>query len=281
MEPSPTHGHRRRSRPQPSALDAFLAGLQRRARVLALVQCGDASGAEAALARASERACSDLPDAPMAEWPRRFWARLLAMPELRQAGDHPDWPALHGLSAGPRAALLLRLVAGLDGADIARVLGVSEGAAKLALARAVRALPGDGEAALARLKADLDAAVAGATVAAPQRPPAVPLRTDRVRPRRGSHGHRRGRVRVLLQLALAAVVVALAASFLWPAGEPALAPGESRPIPLAQPASLTPASAAVASPDFEAALAPERQALARDLAFYAWLAAQGEAGADD
>src|SRR5690606_13676413 len=76
---------------------------------------------------------------PFAEWPRRFWAMLLASPQLRgitpAAGDVPA--AIASLGSGPRAALLLRVVAGLAESEAAAVLGIARPTYRLALQRAL------------------------------------------------------------------------------------------------------------------------------------------------
>ena len=79
--------------------------------------------------------------APFAEWPRRFWALLLTSPLLRHPAQTPAWAppfaVLATLGSGPRAALLLRLVAGLSEADAAAVLGIARPTYRLALQRAL------------------------------------------------------------------------------------------------------------------------------------------------
>lgn len=279
------------SPPSPAALQAFLRGIERRAFVLAEAQCGDPALARAALAASGARLRHEAASLPLREWPLHFWAGLIARPELREfrrpRRPLPGQAALAALSPGARAALLLRLAAGLDLPHVAAVLGVSESAARLALARAVRALGADQADAGAALRA-LDAALHARVRDLPEAERAL-LAELRERSLRGEvaaavspppRHEPPSRVLRWLWGALALVVVLLLATFLWPppAGE-SLAPGESRPLPEAAVPALSPESAALASPDFELLADPEGQALAQDLAFYAWLAAQ-DGGAD-
>src|SRR5688572_4066003 len=119
--------------PPPAALLAFLRGLERRARTLAEAQCGDAARAATIWADTAAAFPADAASLPVAAWPVRFWARLLAHPDMAvvEASTSP----LAALGPGPRAALLLRLVAGLDPRPAADVLGVSEPTYRYALQR--------------------------------------------------------------------------------------------------------------------------------------------------
>lgn len=262
--------------PVATAVDAFLKGVERRAWVLAHAQCGDPRAAEVTLATSLMRFRHGAADLPMADWPARFWTLLLARPELRAPASASEHAELRGLSAGPRAILLLRLVAGLDEEAIAGVLGVSRAAVRLSLARAIQSLPPPGADSLATLRERLLEAVRGLPADRVQRLAAL---------RRASLGRqsdglpaagtpRRGLLVPVLWVALAAVVAAFAGSFFLPPADPALAPGEQRELPLALPTVLPPESAALASPDFEDALEPAQAVLADDLLFYSWLAAQ-------
>lgn len=101
----------------PAAVSAFLKGVERRGLVLAELQSGSAPLAEKALIAALRAFRTQAATLPMAAWPDRFWRLLAAMPQLRQPGDQvpkvAGFEALHDTS-GPRLALLLRLVAGLE-----------------------------------------------------------------------------------------------------------------------------------------------------------------------
>ncbi len=127
--------------PPPAALTAFLRGVERRGAVFGQLQSGNADTGERALAaamRAFRFAASAL---PVADWPRQFWALLLATPELREPPLAPHWDGdfdfLSQIGSGPRAALLLRLVAGLSEGDAAGVLGVARPTYRFALQRAL------------------------------------------------------------------------------------------------------------------------------------------------
>ncbi|MCC8362953.1 DUF3106 domain-containing protein [Lysobacter sp. A6] len=123
------------------ATAAFLRGVERRAALLAQCQCGSEAKGDAAVAAALRAFTRIAPDAPMAVWPVRFWSLLLAAPDLRRSADDAAWPStwapLAQLGNGPRAALLLRLVAGLEMDDAAAALGVSSDAYRTALQRAI------------------------------------------------------------------------------------------------------------------------------------------------
>lgn len=123
-----------------SALIAFLRGVERRADVLAHLQCGDPGQAERAVAATLRAFLSRAGDWPMATWPGRFWSLLAATPALREPASRPRWApdlqALAPLAAEDRLALLLRIVVGLDEIAAAEVLGTSEADYRHALARA-------------------------------------------------------------------------------------------------------------------------------------------------
>ncbi|MGJ4802741.1 hypothetical protein [Luteimonas sp. SDU82] len=122
-----------------AALTAFLRGVERRGVVFAHWQGGDAALGDAALAATLRGFAQAAPGLPFAEWPRRFWAMLLAAPQLRGAGGaSAEVPAaVAGLGSGPRAALLLRVVAGLAESEAAAVLGIARPTYRLALQRAL------------------------------------------------------------------------------------------------------------------------------------------------
>lgn len=265
----------------PAALDAFLKGVERRAWVLAHAQCGDARAAEIALAATLMRFRHGAGDVAMAQWPLRLWSLLLARPEMRLVGTSGVPEALHGLSGGPRAMLLLRLVAGLEEAQMAQVLGVSTAAVRLSLARAVQSLPEPAAESLAALHEQLRVRVRELPADRVQRLAAL----RRVSTTGASAGLAPppARPRWLLRalwLALAAVAAAFVATFLLPPPEPPLAPGELRELPLVLPTVLSPEAAALASPDFDAALESDSEHVLDDLLFYSWLAGQPQEAAD-
>ncbi len=125
----------------PAALTAFLRGVERRGAVFAQLQVGDAATGDRALIAAMRAFRLPAAKIPFADWPRQFWTLLLAVPELREQPVAPSWGSgfglLAGIGRGPRAALLLRLVAGLPEAEAAAVLGVARPTYRLALQRAL------------------------------------------------------------------------------------------------------------------------------------------------
>src|SRR5207342_2030269 len=120
---------------------AFMRGVERRAAVLAELQCGDAQRGDGAVTATVRAFIGSAAAAPMPTWPVRFWSLLLAAPDLRRPADDarwtPPWHPLASLGNGPRAALLLRLVGGLEMDDAAAALGVSVEAYRAALQRAI------------------------------------------------------------------------------------------------------------------------------------------------
>lgn len=229
---------------------------------------------------------------PMAEWPRRFWATLLAEPALRRrvavamAIDPTD--RLGELATGPRAALLLRLAAGLPEAEAAGVLGVGEASYRLALRGA---LPHhvDGRAdpqawqhlrdqvhrkiktlapeRLGRLAQAREAVLRGEPAAVAGPPPGNTA--QRARPRW---------VLPALWTLLLLCVAAFAATWWWPGQELGRGWGHGvrvDPLPAAEPPAATLAADAtlVAHPDFALLADPEGEAAAADLPLQSWLVA--------
>ena len=127
--------------PAPAALPAFLRGVERRAAVFAELQCGDAVTGDAAVLAAMRAFRGGADRLPLAQWPARFWTLLLSTPSLRRtvaaSAQEPGWPDLATLGNGARAALLLRLVAGLDAETAAAVLAVAPARYQQALEHAL------------------------------------------------------------------------------------------------------------------------------------------------
>ncbi|MFS2046752.1 hypothetical protein ACEN9Z_22320, partial [Stenotrophomonas geniculata] len=65
------------------ALSAFLRGVERRALVVAELQCGDAARAEQTLVAVMRAFAAVASDLPMAQWPTRFWTLLGQRQALR------------------------------------------------------------------------------------------------------------------------------------------------------------------------------------------------------
>ncbi|MEO8161885.1 MAG: hypothetical protein ABI588_10740, partial [Arenimonas sp.] len=143
MPPVPPESAGAPRAPSSTALIAFLHGIEPRAWVFALCQGGDPAGAAAALAGAEHSFIAESAHLPLAEWPLRFWAALLRQPGLLAELD--PGLELSRLQPGPRAALLLRLLASLDTVHAAEALGVSARAYEAALEQAMAApeLPAD------------------------------------------------------------------------------------------------------------------------------------------
>lgn len=282
----------------PAALRAFLRGVERRGAVFAWLQVGDVAAGDAALAEAMVAFHDAAGATPFAEWPRCFWTLLLAAPSLRGERVQPDWPpqlqVLARAGCGPRAALLLRLAAGLTDGDAASVLGISRASWRLAVRRALpdgddggadadawrelaehvqdllRQLDSDRLSALAHMR---ETVLAGRAWRAPRAPRA----TAQPRPR-------------WLWPALVAValltVAALGATFITSPlssdrrmrGGPAQVRAEPLPADDVSGAAYSAEVALLTHPDLELLIAEGQDSAVRDPAFHAWLAAQLEAG---
>jgi len=276
--------------PPPAALLAFLRGLERRARTLAEVQCGSADRAATIWSETAAEFPAEAADLPVAAWPVRFWARLLAHPAMAVV-DASDSP-LAALGPGPRAALLLRLVAGLDPRPAADVLGVSEPTYRFALQRGLeqaRAAGIDADA-LQALRAQWQRQPAPSAprpqgFAAAEAPP--PAAADRITapapvldtpppppPRPPVRTTRRFR---LAWLGVAALAAAAVLSVGWWVRKPAPEP-PPRPVvamtaePPVAPAPLPP----VTHPDYALLAGGDDERLAEDLELLSWLAAGGD-----
>lgn len=264
--------------PAPASLQAFLRGIERRAFVLLLSQSGDADAACAALAGALPPFLDEARTLPLAHWPLRFWAALLRQPAMLR-GERVE-ASLAALGAGPRAALLLRLVAGLDAPHAAQALGVSEAAHAQALAAALRGLQAqrldvvalreqlherarrlsDRQlAAIERIREQALAALATPSPAVAASPPS----------------ERREWLRRAASVGLVLLALAFAASFWWPLSPPALSyRAEPLPVEPVHRSAESEIAALLTDPDYEwLALPPPERALADDLALQSWWAA--------
>ena len=285
--------------PSPPALAAFLRGIERRAAVLAELQAGDAVAGDAAVAAAMRQWHAAAPGMTMGEWPERFWALLLAQPQLhvRTAVALPldATDRLGELGTGPRAALLLRVAAGLDELVAAAALGVPVPSYRLALQNALPRRP-DGspdEGSWQRLRDQVHRRI---KTLSPDRMSRLGNAREAVlqdeAPGPGASSgpvasraqRRRGGVPIALWALLALCALALAATFLpgaagwlkavWPGGGDGDRARNLAVLPESPPASrFGTESGLIAHRDF-ALLADPTAAQARDLAFHSWLAAQ-------
>lgn len=255
---------------QPAALAAFLRGVDGRAAVFAELQTGSAPVGDAALTRAMAVFREAAVDAPMADWPRLFWTTLLAQPALRTSRQGAD-VGLPPSSPAVRAALLLRVAAGLDEPSAAGVLGVSPERQREAVIVALPKLPDGGPdaAAWTRLQRDVqqrirDLPASRALQLARIREGALAGTTERFFPRP------RDRRPWLVAAALAAVVLALAGTR-WVGGAGDVVRITALPR-AGEPASrYARESGLIAHPDFELLADPDGARLAHDAAFLSWM----------
>lgn len=277
--------------PAPAAMSAFLRGVERRAWLFVELHRGDVATLPDALQGAFAAYATQAARCPVATWPRLFWSALLAAPVLRDdaAGCRREAPftALQGLGRGPRAALLLGLVAQLPEDDAAAVLGVSVPAYELAVRRALAGIDGDrSEAdtwrdlalavrdalraltpqrlvALTRLR---EAVLSGRLASAPQPP-------SPQHPRRAAATRQRWSWALPWVLAAVVVAVSIVGYLRWSA-----VGGGTRAValpPVEAPAARFDAEMAVLShPDFEQLVDARDPAIVADPGFYAWYAAQ-------
>lgn len=285
----------------PAAINAFLRGVERRGAVFAEWQCGDAVAGDAALAAAMRAFRAQAAKAPMGEWPHRFWSLLLATPTLRRTSALPvradALAPLARIGHGPRAALLLRLAAGLGEIEAAAALGIAPATYRLALRRALPRRP-DGSADEAAWRA----LAATAQTAIKQLPPQrlahlAKLRESALRPaERGKappvrHEPEapvpRRNWRIALWIGVVVCAGAFAATFLWPASAPREPSGAPDIRTVSLPDAEAPASrydaewARLSDRDFDLLLDARDEAVYSNLDFYAWYAAQAAMPASD
>ncbi len=276
------------------ALSAFLRGVERRGAVFSELLVGSASVGDDALRSAMRSFRLVAARTPFGDWPRRFWILLLAAPPLRDTPATPSWPPgfalFRELEMGPRAALLLRIAAGLGEADAAAVLGVARPTYRLALQRALPRLA-DGAPDVAAWHALGDAALGAIRALPPDRlghlaqgrEEALLGRTAPRAPAEPSAGPARWRLP-----ALVAVVVATLAALGWtflPATLPVDPdmPITAEPLPPAgAPAATYGADVALLGhPDLDLLLDAGSEPAAAEAGFHAWYAAQRTEAADE
>lgn len=259
------------SAPGNAAMTAFLRGIERRGFVLAQAQCGDPVRAQAAIDAAAHDFCAQAGALALTAWPAFFWQRLLAQPVLRETSRTPVDPLLARLGAGPRAVLLLRLVAGLDPAHGAQVLRISPDAYRHALYRALHELHACGvtDADLRVFREALQQrarSLPEPTLRLPEPSPFAPARSSRSM--RAPH-----LLRPVLSGLLALALAGLAASYFWKPRN-AASTGLAAQAPAA---TLTQAADLIASPDFALLGDADGARISRDLDLYSWYAAGAEA----
>lgn len=251
------------------AMQAFRRGIDRRAYVLARAQCGDSDLLQSALKGVDATFNAEYAELPISQWPIRFWTLLLSRKELAQ-GQSP-WPALASISHGPRAALLLRLVAGLDFSHAAQVLNISETTYRFALERGLEQLHAAGFnfAELERLRDsffDEVKQLPTELIQTRERPavlfaPSIPTPVSEPEP---EPEIKKTAVWPWLLLLMALLLGGLA--WWWWNSQQAQAPESAKLV-------LTDVQTAVIHPDYDVIAHPEVQAQAEDLAFLSWIAA--------
>lgn len=268
----------RHSTPPPgsSALVAFLEGIEPRAWIFALSQCGDPDRASLAFESALLGFASKARELPLQQWPLQFWTSLLNQPPMAAAAESSG-PILAQLAAGPRAALLLRLIVSLDLEHAAHVFDVSVAAYEQALRKAL-AHPALGDAQMRALREDLHDQIQHLPAQRRQRlaslrEEALSIFSDQppLPVRDAPNG---GRRRWWLIGLLVVLVIALAATIFRPVRS-LIAPGQTEALPpesIAPPPSLTD-TVIVTHPDYEQLASSADDSIARQLPFLSWLAA--------
>ncbi|MGY8562127.1 hypothetical protein L0938_01725 [Paracidovorax citrulli] len=300
------------------ALAAFLRGVERRALVVAELQCGDPTLAEQALVAVMRAFAGIASDVPMALWPDRFWILLAHRNPIRVPAEGGQWALelahLQHLAPPARLALLLRVGGGLDEAAAAQILDMPVADYQQALAEACprdaqgypdaaawRALAEQVQQRLRELPASrLQQLHQPAAAPAPGRTPATaswraPAAADDARRRTPARraGNRRPLWRGLLIL-LVTTGVLLGGAAWWKHRPAALPPEASVPdgaVSTADPVAVeqlqaddlpvaAPADPVHAASD-TAMLADPDLMLARDADLYAWFAAGGPMPVDE
>ena len=278
--------------PSPAAVTAFLRGLDRRARLFASVQAGDAVAAQHALAVVGRVFSGEAGQWPIAEWPGHYWRLLLAAPSLRKPPIEvptPQLPGIGRLAVEARAAVLLHLVAGLDDADASAALGIDTPTYQ---ARIRDALPRD---ALGQPDVDVWRAWRAAAerelarVPEPASPSKVAESTFRGKGDSDStfDARHRHRLRWLWAGVALCLVAMVATFFLHPRGREVFdqwrAPIKRTPLDAAAPPKSRFDAADIAlHPDRDLLASPGELAFARQLPLLAWLdIASADLGAAD
>ena len=271
--------------PSPAAVTAFLRGLDRRARLFASVQAGDALAAQHAMAVVARVFTGEAGQWPIAEWPRQYWRLLLAAPSLRKPPVEvptPQLPGIGRLAVETRAAVLLHLVAALDDADASAALGID---IETYQARIRDALPRD---ALGQPDVDVwrawRAAVERELSRAPEpaMPSAVAVAAAKPTPAAtvDADAHHHFRLRWLWTGVALCLVAMVATFFLHPRGREVLDQwrAEIKREPLdaaAPPKARFDATDIALHPDRELLASPAELAFARQLPLLAWLEVAG------
>ncbi len=192
-----------------------------------------------------------------------------------------DGDELSMLAPGPRAALLLRVIAGLDPAHAMQVLGVSAAAHDLALRRAQTPWQDDRHG-IERLHDRLHSQVQQMTPAQRERlaalrdralaVPELPAMITPPASLMSGAGWRN-----LPKILLALLLLGFAATF-YPtlAGRFSSGSGEAMPSAAAAPGSQLAETAVVIHPDYDQLATPGDDALAQQLAFLSWVEAGGD-----
>lgn len=246
-------------------MQAFRRGIDRRAYVLARAQCGDNDLLQSALSGVDTAFNAEYAELPISQWPIRFWTLLLSRKELAQ-GQSP-WPALASISHGPRAALLLRLVAGLDFSHAAQVLNISETTYRFALERGLEQLHAAGFnfQELERLRDSFFEEVKQLPtelIQTRERPaviitPATPVAEPEPAVEKKSYWP---------WLLLFSALIAAALGWWWWSNQ-------SVDVASTKPIALTDVQTAVIHPDYDVIANPDIQTQTEDLAFLSWIAA--------
>lgn len=254
---------------------AFVRGIEPRGLVLAQNQCAHAGRARLAVRSCKAEFHERAPDVPSEQWPSLYWCILMAQPPMRAMIARDPRNPFSLLDPGPRAALLLRLVAGLDPLEGAQALDVSVEAYRHALYRATESLGARGideswmRALRDRLELDSRPTHATAPDASEEDAQAIhhTLPPRWLRP-------------VLIGLACVLAAAGIASFFWLPAFLRHGGSNGTETLRERKPAEMLPANANLfAGADFDLLADPQGAGIARDLDLYAWYAATANANA--
>lgn len=124
----------------PSAMAAFLRGVQRQALAIAELQSGNLAAGYATVTQAFAEFTLSAQKLPLPRWMERFWQVFLRVPVPTLPASSSSWPPglehLANIRLSDRQALLFRVVVGIDEAAAIAIFRQTSSAYRQALSRA-------------------------------------------------------------------------------------------------------------------------------------------------